>query len=57
MHVVSSSGKKASIGMYVPFDYGDEEEEAGPNPQNCTDDGDILEFEMDFCKKGHVAFE
>lgn len=44
--------------MYVPFDYGDEEEEgAEANPQNCTEEGDVLEFEMHFCKKGHVPFE
>ena len=43
--------------MYVPFDYGDEEEEAGPSPQNCTKEGEVLEFEMHFCKKGHVPFE
>lgn len=57
MHVTSNSGKKASVGMYVPFDYGNEEEEAGSSPQNCTEEGEVLEFEMDFCKKGHVAFE
>ena len=58
MHAESRSGKKVTIGMYVPLDYGEEGEEEGNIVDHDYDEErEKLEFEIWTCELGHNKME